>query len=353
MNRVLGVLFGVALAGQAVAGEVRFAADGHAYNPIFSKDGKWLAYEVNSYDGGSIDMFVSSVAGAIAKDGTKVALAGASQFSSSGQILINPTWHPGGLAIFEGSNQGGDYRLYIYQPGGGSPTELLNTTKAPGNLTFPIVTNDGNTLAYVSSQTGNGDIRSWDRTKDTFGQITTSDHSESFPTYSGDNKTLLFNRNSGGTEDIFLLDLATKAEKAFVTGGGDQTRSVFAAGGTVLYFSNERGQDAWDVMAVDGAGENKRVVAKDVRLPLRSRPTLTPDGQWVAWTSNKAELSGKVYLGKVDGSKTVEIDTGYNGCGEPALTVNGGRTIIAFTYLQNNGADWRKLDVLDVTDKLQ
>ncbi len=353
MNRVFGVLFGVALASQALAGDVRYAAEGHAYNPIFSKDGKWLAYEVNSYDGGSIDMFVSSVAGAIAKDGIKVSLAGGSQFGATGQILINPTWHPAGQAIFEGSNQGGDYRLYIYQPGGGSPTELFTSAKASGNLTFPIVTADGNTIAFVSSATGAGDIRSWDRTKDAFGQLTTSEHSESFPTYSADNKTLLFNRNSGGTEDVFLLDLATKTEKAFVTGGGDQTRSTFAAGGTVLYFSNERGQDAWDIMAVDAAGANKRTVAKDVRLPLRSRPTLTADGQWVSWTSNKAELSGKVYLGKVDGTKTVEIDSGFNACGEPALAVNGGRTILAFTYLQNNGADWRKLTVLDVTDKLQ
>lgn len=361
MNQRLGFVLRVAalalplFAQSALAGEVRFTAEGHAYNPTFSKDGKWLAYEVNGYGEGSIDMFVSSITGAIAKDGVKVALAGGSKLGASSQVLINPTWHPGGLAIFEGSNQGGDYRMYIYTPGGGAPTELLSTTKAPGNLTFPAVAPDGNTVAFVSSATGKGDIRTWDRTKDTMGQITATQHTETFPTYSQDGKTMLFNRNSGGTEDIFKMDLATKTETAFITGGGDQSRAIFAAGGRVLYFTNERGTDIWDIASVDSAGQNKLVIAKDVRLPQRARPALTPDGQWVAWASNKAELSANMYLAKVDGSSTspVVIRTEFNACGEPALTVNSGMTLLAFTYLQNSGADWRHLFVMDVTSKLQ
>jgi Tol biopolymer transport system component len=353
MGPVLAVLALPLLAQAADAGEVRFTAEGHAYNPIFSKDGKWLAYEVNGYGEGGIDMFVSSVTGAIAKDGVQVKLAGASPLGGAAQVLINPTWHPGGLAIFEGSNQGGDYRMYIYTPGGGSPSELLSTTKAPGQLTFPSVSPDGNTIAFVSSATGNGDIKTWDRVKDTMGQLTTTEHTESFPIYSADSKTLLFNRNSGGTEDIFALDLATKTEKALITGGGDQSRAIYAAGGKILYFTNERGTDAWDIAVVDSAGAGKVVLAKDVRLPLRSRPALSPDGNWVAWTSNKAELGGKVYVTKIDGTKTAEISTEFNACGEPALTVNSGRTVLAFTYLQNSGADWRHLAVEDITDKLQ
>jgi Tol biopolymer transport system component len=51
------------LAAAALAGEVRFAPeDGHAYTPVWSADGKWLAFEVNRYDGGSIDLYVAAVA---------------------------------------------------------------------------------------------------------------------------------------------------------------------------------------------------------------------------------------------------------------------------------------------------
>ena len=334
------------------AGEVRFSAEGHAYNPVFSKDGKWLAYEVNGADNGSIELFVSSVTGAIAKDGVKVALAGGRRDGASDQVLINATWHPGGLALIEGSHDGGDYRLYIYTPGGGAPTELLSTRKAPGSLTFPAVAPDGNVVAFVSSATGRGDIRSWDRTTDTMHQWTTTPETEAFPTYSPDSKRLVFDRHVGDGEDLYALDLATKTETPFATGPGDQTRPVFTGRGRVLYFTNARGADVWDIVSVDDAGRDEVILAKDVRLPLRARPAVTPDGQWVAWAPNRAELSGKVYLTRIDGSAIAGYQSPHDACGEPALTVSAGRTILAYTFLEDSGADWRHLGLADVTDIL-
>lgn len=350
----LGVITSVS---PALAGEVKFTPeDGHAYNPSFSKDGKWVAFEVNRYDGGSIDMYVGAVksngiVGDASGNTTKVTLAGASQFGSGGQVLMNPTWHPAGLAVFEGQNQGGQYRLYLYAPGGASPTELIASSKVGGGLTFPAVSPDGNKLAFVADVTGSGDIRDWDRTKDVYSSLTATTNTESFPIYSADGTKMLFNRRSGGNEDIFLLDLATKTEKSIIAVGGDQSRAIYA-GSNIVYFTNERGTETWDIGVTDGAGENKRVLAKDVRLPLRARPAITPDGKYVAWTSNKPEDSTKVFITAIDGSKTVAIPTDFNGCGEPALGVQAGKTLLAFTYLQSNGADWRHLFVMDITDKL-
>jgi Tol biopolymer transport system component len=344
------------LSTSAFAGEVRFSPeDGHAYTPVFSADGKWIAFEVNRYDGGSIDMYVAAVAqNGIAKDGVKVALpGGGTQFGASGQVVMNPTWHPQGLAVFEGSNQGGLYRLYIYSPGGASATELLDTTRAPGNLTFPSISPDGNNVAYVSDQTGKGDVKTWNRSTNAFGQVTTSDGTESFPSYAKDGKTMLFTRKQNNTEDVFVYDTAAKTEKSLVGGGGDQTRPVYAAGNAVVYFTSERGAEAWDIAVVDSAGQNKKILAKDVRLPLRTRPALSKDGNWVAWVSADPTKDMIVNLTKIDGSATVQITTDFKGCGEPALTEQNGRILLAYTYLPQSGADWRHLFVVDVTDKLQ
>jgi len=356
MNRSMRLLVGLAaiLPLSASAGEVRFSPeDGHAYNPVWSMDGKHIAFEVNRYDGGSIDLFVSQVSGAIAKDAVKVSLpGGTSKFGSSGQVVSNPTWHPSGMSVFEGSNQGGMYRLYIKAPGGASATELLSTTQASGNLTFPTVSADGNFLAFVSSQTGNGDLRAWDRGKNTVTQLSKSDATESFPEYSADSKRMLFTRLQNFTQDIFEIDLATGTEKSLVSGNGDQTRATYSASGSVVYFTSERGTDQWDIAMADKAGGNKKVLAKDVRLPLRQRPALTPDGQWVAWVSADPTKDSKIMMAKLDGSKTVEVSTEFKGCGEPALTLQNGRVLLAFTFLPASGADWRHLFVMDVTDKL-
>lgn len=339
----------------ALAGEVRFAPeDGHAYHPMWSVDGKYIAFEVNRLSAGTTDLYVAQVTNGIAKDGLQVKLpGGSSQFGgTTGQVVTNPTWHPGGLVVFEGSNEGGDYRLYIYGPGGASATQLLDTTKAPGKLTFPTISPDGNLVAYISSQTGSGDVRSWNRTTNAFLQHTKAADTESFPQYSKDGKRLIFTRETGGTLEIYELDVASGVEKMLVGGGGDQTRPAYAANGSIVYFTSERGTQIWDIAVVDAAGANKRILAKDVRLPLRARPALSPDGQWVSWVSADPLQDMKVMMARIDGTKTVEIATQFKGCGEPAITVAAGRTYLAYTYLPQSGADWRHLFVQDVTDKL-
>ena len=61
----------LALTAPAFAGEVRFTDDGHAQNPVWSPDGKWVAFEVNHLEGSGVDLFVASVSGGIAKDAIK------------------------------------------------------------------------------------------------------------------------------------------------------------------------------------------------------------------------------------------------------------------------------------------
>jgi hypothetical protein len=68
--------------------------------------------------------------------------------------------------------------------------------------------------------------------------------------------------------------------------------------------------------------------------------------------SSDPSMDNIVQLTKVDGSTTVKVTTTFKACGEPALTVQNGRTLLAYTYLPQSGADWRHLFVEDVTDTL-
>ena len=94
-------LLALALPVGASAGKVRFgdtADPGHAYNPVFSVDGKFVAFEGNNL-GGDVELYVSAVAGDIAKDAAKVTLplgrgGGRNPFGGSKQVTANPTWHP-------------------------------------------------------------------------------------------------------------------------------------------------------------------------------------------------------------------------------------------------------------------
>jgi Tol biopolymer transport system component len=335
----------------AGAGEVRFDGEGHAYHPIWSVDGKYLAFEVNRY-AGNIDLYIAQVAGEVPKDGVRVSLPGGSNpFGGSGQVVVNPAWHKDGYAVFEGSNQGGQFRIYYRSATGGSAAELIPTTELPGDLTFPAVSGDGRAMIFVSDQTGAGDIRLRDTQTGKLSQLTKSPVAEMFPMFSGDASKVLFTRKHDGGEDVYEIVPSTGVETPIAGGSADQTRPAYAADGRVVFFDGARGQDKWDVVtALKG---QKTTLARDVRLPLRARPALTPDGRWVAYAFSDPTQNNKIVISRVDGSKTVEIPTTFTACGEPALTSQGGRILLAFTALPNSGADWRFLYIMDVTSQLQ
>lgn len=339
-----------ALVRPAAAGPVTFDGEGHAYHPIWSVDGKYLAFEVNRY-AGDVDLYIAAVSGDVAKSGIRVSLpGGANPFAGSGQVVVNPVWHKDGYAVFEGSNQGGQFRIYYRAGAGGAAAELIPTTEIPGDLTFPTVSADGKSMAFVSDQTGAGDIRIRDTQTGKLSQVTATPVAEMFPLFDSSATKLMFTRKNNGAEDVYELAIGAGTETQLASGNGDQTRPVYAADGRVVFYDGSRGEDHWDVVSVlKGA---KTTLARDVRLPLRARPALSPDGKWVAFAFADPTKSDKVVVARVDGTKTVEITTSFTACGEPAIGTQGGRLLLAYTALPSSGSDWRFLYVQDVTDKL-
>ena len=57
-------------------------------------------------------------------------------------------------------------------------------------------------------------------------------------------------------------------------------------------------------------------------------------------------------MSKLDGTKTIRIDTGLVAAGEPSVVTSGGQTYLAFTALPKSGSDWRQLHVVDITNQM-
>ena len=73
----------------------------------------------------------------------------------------------------------------------------------------------------------------------------------------------------------------------------------------------------------------------------------------MAYGIDGSDGSDRIWFTSVDGGRTVSFKTGFVACGEPALVQAGSRVLLAYTALPNEGSDWRKLHVADVTNILQ
>lgn len=345
---ITAVLASLALAGPAHAAEIGVSSRGHATNPVWSDSGDHLAFEMNDF-GGRIDLFVAKMSGGNPVGApSQIKLPGSSSsFGGSNSIVAAPTWHKDGILIFEGANAGGTSRLFFWQPGGAAASELLSAAQVSGDLSWPAVSRDGTKLAFISAATGSGDLYIWDRGSNDVSQALTSPFTESAPRWNAGDK-LAYTRKNRGTEDVFTY--VGGKSIPLVGGNGDQSRPVWS-GNTVLYFSSERGDGVWDIVATSGPGQ-KKTIARDVRLPIRAAPAITPDGQWVAYAFADPEKGDRIGFVRVDGSGATTVNTGFVASGEPAVMEVGGRWMLAFTALPGAGADWRKLHVVDITGKL-
>lgn len=349
---MLALLASVSLAGAA---EVSWTGGGHGSNPLWSADGNWLAFEVNN-NADRVDLYLVRVSGGAPAVPKRLEIPGStSSYSAGGSFAGSAVWHPVvPNLIFEASNSTQYRRLYYAAATNPAPGEYLSSALAPGSLGAPAISKDGLTVAFLTGATGSGDVMLFSAsTNKVTPAFPSTKESENAPSIGPDNKRIVFSRKNYGSEDIFTIlpgeSAATPVKGA--TGNGDQTRPRIV-GAEVVYFTSERGMDHWDIGVAPLSGGDRRIVAKEVRLPIRSAPALTPDGTAVVYGSSEPARDGSVFITKLDGSGTTEIKTGLNAVGEPAVVTANGKTMLAFTALPAAGSDFRQLHILDITGKL-
>ena len=327
--------------------------EGHISTPAFSPDGWYLAFETNDMKR-TVNFYLAKLSGDIIKDHRQVGLTvEATQFKKKSGVLGDPSWHPDGVVLLGGGGAAKKMRIFMYHPSEEVAVPLFTLKQSPGNLSSPSVSPDGETIAFVSDETGHGDLKTWNRRTNLVVRYTDTKETESSPQFSKDGRHLTFTRKIDNTLDIIQLEMAKRKETAVADGFGDQTRPTHAAGKNVVFFTSEKAPNTWDLATVNGPrNANKRILARGVRLPDRARPAISPDGEWVAFTFDDPSKGDDVWLTRIDGTKTVKIPTPYRGCGEPALGKQAGRIMLAFTALRPDDSDWRLLHVQDITDEL-
>ena len=301
--------------------------------PVFSPDGKWIAFTRN-FGVSSREIFVIPAEGGAAK-----------QLTFDHEPTYGVAWTADGRDLVFASNRGvGGESLWRVSAKGGTPRRLSPTLEGgfypsisrqgdrlmytesfrdsniyaysgpgfehrsvPGRFgeseslipssrrdDSPSISPAGDRIAFVSTRTGNEEIWVCDRDGTHSLQLTTfNGPATGTPRWSPDGRQIVFDSLSGGNPNIYVIDAKGGKPRRLTTGSAGNFMPSWSADGKWIYFKSDRsGSDQiWKVSAEGGN-------AAQLTRNGASEALAGPDGKFVYFTKRPW---GRIWLVPVEG----------------------------------------------------
>jgi len=121
------------------------------------------------------------------------------------------------------------------------PYEVTRLTFAPGNDALPVLSLDGEKIAFSSKRDGNPEIYVMDADGQNQKRITNNPALEYMPAFSPDGKTLAYISDRTGNDQIYLFDLQSQKEWRLTADKYNNSCPRFSPDGGELFFLNDSG----------------------------------------------------------------------------------------------------------------
>jgi Tol biopolymer transport system component/DNA-binding winged helix-turn-helix (wHTH) protein len=242
------------------------------YNPVFSPDGKKIAF-VRGADAGARNLYVMNA------DGSNCA-----KLTSKGRTVSGLTWTRDGSEIVFSSDIGGGLSLWRIRSGGGTPRRL---SVGGDNAVYPTISQHSDRLAY-SQGSAKWSIMRVDLTALTKQpqQLFSSMEKDSAAQYSPDESLIAFQSLRSGTQEIWMSKSDGDGPVKLTSFNGPLTGSPNWSpdGNRIAFDSRSSGRSHIYVMTSEGGnpqplteGEYNDVV-----------PSWSQDGAWVYFASRRS-----------------------------------------------------------------
>lgn len=319
-----------------------------AYNPVFSPDGKRIAYDA-SY-GGPRRIWIADAAGRnprqVTTDASEAVVHILPRWSTDGRLLAfqniektkldirvvdvasgninkitddlvrdaDPVWLPGRELLFSSPRGGGWnlWRVSVNPDGsaGGAPRQIttgagedLQATAAPDGSSIAFVTMNQNADLYELPVNGAGA-----RTGQPIRVVGTT-REDSRGSWSPDGKSIAFNSDRSGDMNVFVYSLGDQSTRQLTRGKGGDFQATWSPDGKTLAFFSSRAGNA-DIWTVDVATSALRQLTTDPALDVN--PVYSPDGRTIAFQSDRGGRK-EVWLMNADGTGQRQLtSTGVN-----------------------------------------
>lgn len=338
--------------------------EAHARRPVFSPDGKYIAFEMSATESNKMT-YVVAVSGGRP---IPLALEIGSRFGGGVHwVCHEASWDPHGktrLILSCGERGVGNYDLYLAEIYG-EKAILTRLTSDEANEGYPAwgILNGRDILLFTSGKTGNGDIYRLELggSGSSLIRLTNTPVTDDFAVLSKDGKRFLFIQRTSktGGEGIYLgfVDVPHDIKRIVDFPASDETNPSFSPDGQkVAFFSNKgyrsKELDIYDLYVTSADGGNPVRVVQGVRKGDGLGPSWHPDGTHIFTVkASKKDYDPIIAVGLSDGDTTlIKTDTLMNNDISCARTEMG-RIILAFTAQGRKDskiARWRNLYVLEL-----
>jgi Tol biopolymer transport system component len=230
------------------------------------------------------------------------------QISFSPQNENHVAWSPNGKYIVYSRQVGvNNWDIFWAYADGGSPKQL---TDSPGLDLNPTWSPDGQYIVYASDQKsrrGNFGIYRINADGSDMQRLTGESVNANFPTFSPDGRKLAYVSGDGTLINILTIDSGRAAIAVKVP---DQIYNlVFSPKGDKIAFS--MGYDRSADVCVYNLG-SPTIVNLTKRSGYDANPTWSPDGQWLAFESDRTG-SSNLFVMTSDGKNVLQLTYGESG----------------------------------------
>jgi hypothetical protein len=178
---------------------------------------------------------------------------------------------------------------------------------ADDSLLTPYLSPDGNRVVVWRATQGTADIWVIDGTRST--RLTFDLGLDRYPIWSPDGKRIIFDSARKGSRHLYEMSPdAPGSEKLLLETNQDKVVTDWSADGRYVFFNSIDPQTGWDLWVLPMDGDRKPFVFLKTNSDER-RATFSPDGKWVAYTSNESGQL-EVYLRPFSGRGQWQVSTG-------------------------------------------
>jgi len=283
--------------------------------PVFSPDGRWIAYTSDADGTGGIWL--------MAPDGSghHEVIDPVSRLGQSG--LMGHDWTPDGRTLYFAPGDAPSFDVYRMDIDGTNLTFVIDGNIRDRN---PIVTPDGSYLCFITDPNWIASdyvVRCGLDGSDPVVIDADDGRGNGFLSSSPDGGTLYYNYDEGpsgyaGPSTVYSLSIdGSSKQKVFERSGTEQfvEAKVSPDGDRIVYsYQSDMASDDWDIWVADVDGTN--------RTPLTAhgandkQPDWSPDGRMVAFTSDRGG-SNDIWLLELDGDTVANVSVAFYD-GDPA-----------------------------------